>query len=129
MSQRPSTFQRLTDPLALTRRKAVRPRGAAGAAPAILTVRPAFPDDAQAVARLAALDSQRVPAGPLLVAEVAGELWAAVALDGAAELGDPFRPTAELVVLLRERARQLTRTARPRPLPAGRALRRLRRAG
>jgi hypothetical protein len=123
----PSMPQRLHDLLTSRRRTAVRPHGAAG--PAIVTVRHAFPDDAEALARLAALDSQPVPAGPLLVAEVAGELWAAVALDGPGELGDPFRPTAELVALLRERARQLTRASggrsgRRRPAPLGRAARR-----
>jgi hypothetical protein len=82
-------------------------------APAV-TIRYAFPDDDEAVARLAALDSQAVPAGPLLVAEVGGELWAAVALRGSDALGDPFRPTAELIGLLRERARQLTRPERRR---------------
>jgi hypothetical protein len=124
----PSMFQRLHDLMTPRRRKALRPHGAA-AGPAIVTVRHAFPDDAEALARLAALDSQPVPAGPLLVAEVAGELWAAVALDGPGELGDPFRPTAALVLLLRERARQLTRASgrtsgRRWPAPLGGAARR-----
>jgi hypothetical protein len=124
----PSMPQRLRDLLTSRRRTTVRPHGAA-AGPAIVTVRHAFPDDAEALARLAALDSQPVLAGPLLVAEVAGELWAAVALDGPGELGDPFRPTAELVLLLRERARQLMRASggrsgRRRPAPLARAARR-----
>jgi hypothetical protein len=43
-----------------------------------LTLRCAYESDAPALRWLAALDSQRVPDGPLLVAEVDGELWAAV---------------------------------------------------
>lgn len=77
------------------------------------TVRFAYPDDDIAVRRLAALDSQQTPAGPLLLAEVAGELWAAVSLAGEPRaIADPFHHTAELVVLLRDRAERLTRVGR-----------------
>ena len=82
-----------------------------------ITIRPAFPDDAEAVARLAALDSQSQPTGALLLGEVGGEPWAAVAVGGepwaavavatGAAVADPFRPTDPLVALLRERALQL----------------------
>jgi hypothetical protein len=72
-----------------------------------VTIRPAFPDDAPAMARLAALDSQRAPVGPLLLAEIDGEPWAAIALETARVIADPFRPTAALVDLLRARAAQL----------------------
>jgi hypothetical protein len=72
-----------------------------------VTIRPAFPDDAPAVARLAALDSQRVPAGPLLLAEIDGEPWAAIAPHSGRVVADPFRPTAALVDLLRRRAAHL----------------------
>jgi hypothetical protein len=72
-----------------------------------LTIRPAFPDDAGALARLAALDSARVPAGALLLAEVDGMPWAAIALDSGRVIADPFRPTAALVELLARRAAQL----------------------
>jgi hypothetical protein len=83
-------------------------------APVGVTFRPAFPDDAATVARLAALDSRRVPPGPLLLAEVDGEAWAAITLTGAEEvLADPFRPTAEILELLRRRAAQLGAPARP----------------
>ncbi|MDX6700974.1 MAG: hypothetical protein QOF26_1200 [Baekduia sp.] len=85
-----------------------------------VTIRHAFPDDAEAVARLAALDSRRVPAGPLLLAEVAGVPWAAVALVTGATIADPFRPTAELVDLLHRRAAQL---APPASGAAGRRVR------
>jgi hypothetical protein len=72
-----------------------------------VTIRPAFPDDAAALARLAALDSQRLPLGPLLLAEIDGEPWAAIALETSRVVADPFRPTAALVDLLRGRAAQL----------------------
>lgn len=82
-----------------------------------ITIRFAYPDDAAALRRLAALDSQPVPPGRLLVAEVAGELWAALSVTAEARaIADPFRHTAELVALLHERADRLTRP-RPRPGP------------
>jgi hypothetical protein len=79
-----------------------------------VTIRPAFPDDGLALARLAELDSQLLPEGRMLVAEVAGELWAAVAVDGSAAIADPFRPTAQVLALLRARARQLAPARRVR---------------
>jgi hypothetical protein len=78
-----------------------------GQAPQSFILRPARTDDGRALERLAALDSARLPAGRLLVAEVEGELWAAVPLCGGTAIADPFRPTAELVELLRVRALQL----------------------
>jgi hypothetical protein len=83
-----------------------RARGHAPAATGV-TIRFAFPDDARAVARLAALDSQRLPSGPLLLAEIDGEPWAAIATASGRVIADPFRPTAALVDLLRRRAAQL----------------------
>jgi hypothetical protein len=79
-----------------------------------VTIRPAFPDDAAALARLAALDCARVPAGPLLLAEIDGEPWAAVALADGRAIADPFRPTAALVDLLRRRRAQLAAAREPR---------------
>jgi hypothetical protein len=73
-----------------------------------ITLRYAFPEDEAAITRLAALDSADVPPAALLVAEVAGELWAAISLAGGDVIADPFYPTAALVALLRERGRQLT---------------------
>ena len=64
-------------------------------------------DDAAAVARLAALDSKRLPTGPVLLAEVDGQACAALPLESGPALADPFRPTADLVVLLELRAAQL----------------------
>jgi hypothetical protein len=83
-----------------------------------ITIRFGHPGDAAALRRLAALDSKPAPAGPVLVAEVSGELWAAVTATGARRaIADPFRHTAELVALLHERADRLTRRAQPRPAP------------
>ena len=74
-----------------------------------LTLRHAVPADADELNRLAQLDSRRAPRGVVLVAEVGGELWAAVSLDDMHAVADPFRPTGELVALLVARARQLRR--------------------
>jgi hypothetical protein len=98
-----------------------------------LTIRLAVSADAEALGRLAQLDSAPPPAPvPLLVAEVCGELRAALPLGGGPAIADPFRRTAELVAILAERKRQLAapprravprwRLARaPRPAPAPRA--------
>ena len=67
-----------------------------------ITIRSARDADAGALARLAALDSSRVPAGEVLVAEISGELVAAASEAGV--IADPFRPTADVVDLLRLRA-------------------------
>lgn len=72
-----------------------------------VTMRVAGPGDEAAIERLAALDSQRAPRGEILVAEVAGELRAAVGVDTGTTVADPFRPTADVVSLLRERASQV----------------------
>jgi hypothetical protein len=59
------------------------------------------------VRRLAALDSARMPAGPLLVGEMGGGIQAAVPLSGGRAIANPFVRTAELVNLLELRAQQL----------------------
>ena len=82
-----------------------------GHAPAV-TLRYAVPADADELDRLAQLDSTRAPRGAVLVAEVDGELWAAISLDDQHAIADPFRPSGELVVLLVERARWLRRSPR-----------------
>jgi hypothetical protein len=79
-------------------------------APAPLTLRYAVPADTDELDRLAQLDSTRAPRGAVLVAEVGGELWAAISLDDQQSVADPFRPTGELVALLVERARWLRRS-------------------
>ena len=73
-----------------------------------VTIRMAVSADAEALRRLAQLDSAPTPGpAPMLIAEVAGELRAAVPLYGGSEIADPFHPTAELVALLTERTRQI----------------------
>jgi hypothetical protein len=78
-----------------------------------LTIRHARPGDGAALERLAVLDTAPVPTGPVLVAEVGDELWAAVSVSDGSAVADPFRPTAELVWVMQERARRERR--RPRP--------------
>jgi hypothetical protein len=63
--------------------------------------------DQGALARLAELDSTTPPSQPVLLVEVDGQLRAALALANGAVIADPFYPTAELIELLRARARQL----------------------
>lgn len=97
----------------LLRRK---PTGArrAGSRSAVggVTIRRAFPDDEVALARLATLDATTMPEAPVLVAEVDGELWAAVSIHGRGEAADPFRPSAELLLLLADHARRMQRKER-----------------
>jgi hypothetical protein len=90
-----------------------------------VTIRRASAADATSLARLAILDSASPPAVDALLAEVDGELWAAVELDGRAAIADPFRPSGELVDLLRYRAGLIRRE---QGAPAGRLLRFLPRA-
>jgi hypothetical protein len=66
-----------------------------------LTIRRADAADNTALVRLAALDSASPPTGDTLVAQVGDELWAAVELDSGAAIADPFRPSGDLVDLLR----------------------------
>jgi hypothetical protein len=73
----------------------------------VLTIRRATPADAFALRRLATLDSSSPPTGDVLLAEMGDELWAAVSVDTGASVADPFRPTGDLVELLRFRARRL----------------------
>jgi hypothetical protein len=70
-----------------------------------LTLRPAGPADADALELLAGLDSAPALRGDILVGEVGGELLAAVSLDDQRAIANPFRPTSDLVWLLRERVR------------------------
>jgi hypothetical protein len=83
------------------------------AAPVDTTIRAAGPADAEAIARLAALDSTRPPAGDVLLAEVDGEPWAAVSVDDGHIAADPFRPTRDVTLRLVEHGREV-RTARRR---------------
>jgi hypothetical protein len=72
-----------------------------------VTIRRSRAADRAALRRLAQLDSRRLAEGELLVAEVEGELRAAVPLAGGGAIADPFRPTRPLVSLLVLRADQI----------------------
>jgi hypothetical protein len=72
-----------------------------------VTLRLATADDEPQLARLAALYERPLPSDPLLLAEVDGELQAALTVTGAQELMDPYLPTAALVELLAVRAKHL----------------------
>jgi hypothetical protein len=67
----------------------------------------ATPADQPALERLAELDSAKPPAQPVLLAEVDGVLLGALGLSDGSVIADPFHHTADLVALLRARARQL----------------------
>ena len=77
-----------------------------------LTIRIAYPDDRAALERLATLDARPLPSEPLLVAEVDGELWAAVSLPDGGAVADPFQPSGALVGLLHARRLQLAAPSR-----------------
>ena len=79
-----------------------------------LTIRDGLPTDAAALERLAELDSSRSLHSPVLLAEVDGELWAAVSIDDQRIIADPFRPSGALKPVLAERARQRRHSDRRR---------------
>ena len=79
-----------------------------------ITIRPGYADDHLTLARLAALDSALIPAEPLLVAEMNGEMSAALSLRDGTSIADPFRPTADIVALLRAHAAAATPAPRTR---------------
>jgi len=67
-----------------------------------ILIRRAYADDRLDLVRLAALDSAASPPpGPLLVAELDGVLSVALSLSDGSAIADPFKPTAEVVDLLR----------------------------
>jgi len=72
-----------------------------------LVIRAAEDRDSEQIARIAQLDSATVPAGGLLVAELGGEIVAALPLGGGRAIADPFRRSADAVELLHQRARQV----------------------
>lgn len=81
-----------------------------------VTLRLASPDDAARLAELAALDSLRPPPGPVLLADVDGELRVALSPSGGAAVADPSshsRPSRALtragdrVALIQTRANEL----------------------
>jgi hypothetical protein len=70
-------------------------------------IRLASCEDGELLEHLAALDSARRPVGPVLIAERDGHPVAALALSDDRPIADPFLPTADVVELLRLRARQV----------------------
>lgn len=66
--------------------------------------------DAARIRVLARLDDKRLPAGPFLVAEVSGEVVAALSLTSGTIVADPFRPTSDAVAMLRLRGLQVSGT-------------------
>lgn len=82
-----------------------------------ITIRRATEDDARALDRLARLDSQRLPAGPHLLALSDDVPVAAISLSSGRTVANPFATTEAIISLLEERAAHLTGT-RPDALPA-----------
>ena len=73
-----------------------------------ITIRPEYPDVELALFRLATIDSSEAPpARPLLLAEVDGELRAALSLRDGSAIADPFHHTSAIVELLRRHANSL----------------------
>ena len=70
-------------------------------------VRRATARDAAQVRTLALLDDRRLTDGPYLVAELTGELVAAMSLSTKQVVSDPFRRTRDAEDLLRMRAGQI----------------------
>ena len=85
-----------------------------------VTIRLGAPRDEHRLAKLAELDSSRPPAQPVLLAEVDGKLTGAISLSDGTVVANPFRPTADVVDLLRVRAAQLGRVS---PIAPSRGLR------
>ncbi len=79
-----------------------------------VTIRRAGSQDGVALKLLAMLDSSRPLAGPVLVAESAGLVLAAISLKDGRVVADPFFPTADLVALLRSRAERIDTSHAPR---------------
>jgi hypothetical protein len=73
-----------------------------------LTLRLATSADRAALTRLAELEQASRPAEPVLLGVVMQRPIAALSLRDGSVIADPFAPTAELVELLRLRARQLS---------------------
>jgi hypothetical protein len=72
-----------------------------------VAIRDAEASDVRALIRLSDLDSQTVPAGRVLVAEVDGKVRAALAVETGRIIADPFEETLHVRALLRLRAEQL----------------------
>ncbi len=87
--------------------------------PASLSLRHATAADSGAVAYLSELDEAERLTGSVLLAFAGDRPVAAMSLDDGRTVADPFTPTANVVDLLRVRARQ-ERSVAPRRLGLGR---------
>jgi len=87
-----------------------------------VSIRAATQSDRDALERLALLDATRPVGGDTLVAEVDGEIHAALPLAYGHVIADPFEPTEHLADLLQLRARQLEASADSQPGRVGRLL-------
>lgn len=72
-----------------------------------ITLRLSDRADEPAIERLGRLSERQIPSGRNLVAEVDGQIWAALPLSGGEPIGDPFLPALEVKELLSLRAAQL----------------------
>lgn len=75
--------------------------------PEPVAIRHAADEDSARIRTLAHLDDRRLPAGPYLVGELAGEIVAAISLSTGEVVADPFRRTAQAADMLRLRAAQI----------------------
>ena len=88
-----------------------------------ITLRLSDPAEEPAIERLGELSGRPIPSGLYLVADVDGQVWAAIPLSGGEPVADPFLPALEVKELLKLRATQLhaslprTRDERPRLAP------------
>lgn len=102
-----SRLERIQGVLFCHTRRAGEARPPTIATRAAITVRLASRDDEAAIERLAQLCERAGPAGPSLVAEVDGQIQAALPHVSRELLADPYLPMAELRSLLTLRAAQL----------------------
>ena len=72
-----------------------------------ITIRRGLAEDHAAITHIAALDSRHVPAEPVLLGEVDGDLHAVVSLRDGTVVADPFTDTRTVRSLLLTRAAQL----------------------
>ncbi len=102
--------------------EATAPR-AANQPPRAIVIRGAGEGDARALRRLAHLEGRWLsPQLRVLVAEVDGEVQAALPVNGGEPIADPFRNTAALVEMLKLRATELRAGTEQRPRRGLRAL-------
>jgi hypothetical protein len=73
----------------------------------MITLRLSGRADEPALERLGGLSERPIPSDRYLVAEVDGQIWAALSLSGGEPLADPFLPALEVKALLSLRVAQL----------------------